>query len=172
MFGILLAMGRSLVAPDGTFGVWVGSIWSPHNSQWLADPYSFSHLGHGILFFGMLWLVGRDRLTVPQRLIIAALLEASWEVLENSPIIIDRYRQATIAIGYNGDSVLNSTSDLLMMCGGFLFAARFRLWPSVAALLAMEVGCVLWVRDNLTLNILMLIHPFDAIKAWQAAGGP
>jgi hypothetical protein len=103
---------------------------------------------------------------------MAVLLEAGWEVLENSPLIINRYREATIALGYNGDSVLNSLSDIVMMSLGFLFAFRMRPWASVTALIAMEVGCALWVRDNLTLNVIMLVHPFEAIKAWQMAGHP
>jgi hypothetical protein len=103
---------------------------------------------------------------------VAVLIEAGWEILENSPFIINRYREVTISLGYVGDSVLNSLSDILMMSSGFLFAARARPWVTVAVLLAMEVGCALWIRDNLTLNIIMLIHPVDAIKAWQMAGRP
>jgi hypothetical protein len=168
---IELGMGRSLLGPDGHFGLWEGDIWSSEQSQRVADPYSFSHVVHGLLFFGFLWLVAR-RLPVGYRFVLAVLLEAGWEVLENSPIIIDRYRAATIALGYEGDSVLNSTSDLLMMSLGFLMASRWRWQLSVAALVVMEVGCLLWVRDNLTLNIVMLVHPIEAIKAWQMAGAP
>jgi hypothetical protein len=166
-----LGMGRSLLGPDGRFGLWEGNIWSSAQSQRVADPYSFSHVVHGLLFFGFLWLVAR-RLPVGYRFLLAVLLEAGWEILENSPIIIDRYRSATIALGYTGDSVLNSTSDILMMSLGFLMASRVRWWVSVAALVAMEVGCLVWVRDNLTLNIVMLVHPIEAIKAWQMAGAP
>ena len=168
---IELGMGRSLLGPDGHFGLWEGDIWSSEQSQRVADPYSFSHVVHGLLFFGFLWLVAR-RLPVGYRFVLAVLLEAGWEVLENSPIIIDRYRAATIALGYEGDSVLNSTSDILMMSLGFLMASRWRWWLSVAALVVMEVGCLVWVRDNLTLNIVMLVHPIEAIKAWQMAGAP
>jgi hypothetical protein len=167
--GIELWMGRSPLGPDGKFGLWDGDIWSSENSQRFADPYSFSHLVHGILFYGFLWLVAR-KLPVRYRLLIALAVEAGWELLENSPLIINRYRAATIALGYTGDSVFNSLSDVLMMAIGFLFAARARTWISVAVIIAMEVGCALWVRDNLTLNIIMLIHPFDAIKAWQMGG--
>jgi hypothetical protein len=164
--GLELWMGRSPLGPDGKFGLWEGDIWNSENSQRFADPYSFSHLVHGMLFYGFLWLVAR-KLPVRYRLLIALALEAGWELLENSPLIINRYREATIALGYTGDSVFNSLSDVLMMAIGFLFAARARTWISVAMIIAMEVGCALWVRDNLTLNIIMLIHPFDAIKAWQ-----
>ena len=164
-------LGRSPLGPDGKFGWWDGNIWSSENSQRVADAYSFSHIAHGILFFALLWLVAR-RLPVSYRFLIAVLLEAGWEVLENSPLIINRYREATIALGYVGDSVLNSCSDIAMMALGFWFASRTKTWVSVSAVLAMEVFCLLWVRDNLTLNIIMLIHPIDALKAWQAAGQP
>jgi hypothetical protein len=169
--GIELAMGRSPLGPDGKFGWWEGNIWSGENSQRLADPYSFSHIGHGILFFGLFWLVRRN-LPVRYGLWVALLLEASWELLENSPLIINRYREATIALGYVGDSVMNSLSDVLMMALGFLFAVWARPWMSVALLVVMEVGCALCVRDNLTLNVIMLIHPVEAIKTWQMVGRP
>ncbi|HXI73340.1 MAG TPA: DUF2585 family protein [Verrucomicrobiae bacterium] len=164
-------MGRSLLGPDGRLGVWDGNIWSSENSQRLADPYSFSHLVHGILFYAGLWLVARQ-IPVRHRLLIALLLEAGWEILENSPLIINRYREATIALGYVGDSVLNSLSDVLMMTLGFLFAWRMKPWITVTAIVIMEVSCAICVRDNLTLNVIMLVHPFDAIKHWQMAGAP
>lgn len=169
--GIELGMGRSMLGPDGKFGLWEGDIWSSECSQRLADPYSFSHIAHGMLFYGVLWLVAR-KLPVRQRFLVAVLLEAGWEILENSPIIINRYRQVTIALGYDGDSILNSLSDLVMMSLGFLLASRLRPWVTVAVLIGMEVGCLLWVRDNLTLNIIMLIHPVEAIKEWQMIGRP
>ena len=168
---IELALGRSLFGPDGRFGWWETSIWSSENSQRVADPYSFSHIVHGILFYAGLWLVAR-RLPVRHRLLIAVLIEAAWEVLENSPLIINRYREATISLGYVGDSVLNSTSDIVMMAVGFLFAWRFKPWLAVAAVLIMEIGCAICIRDNLTLNIIMLVHPVEAIKQWQMAGAP
>ena len=168
---IELLMGRSPLGPDGKFGLWDGNIWSSECSQRLADPYSFSHIGHGILFFGLLWLVAR-KLPIRYRFLIALVLEASWELLENSPLIINRYRAVTISLGYVGDSVLNSLSDILMMTIGFLFAFRVPWRVSVAGVIIMEIGCALWVRDNLTLNIIMLIHPVDAIKHWQIAGAP
>jgi Protein of unknown function (DUF2585) len=168
---IELWMGRSLLGLDGQFGLWEGNIWSGENSQRLADPYSFSHIVHGIMFYAVLWLAAR-RLPVRHRLLIALALEAGWEMLENSPFIINRYRADTISLGYVGDSVLNSMSDILMMTCGFLFASRVPARVSAAAVILMEVGCALWVRDNLTLNIIMLIHPVDAIKHWQMAGAP
>jgi hypothetical protein len=169
--GLELWMGRSLLGPDGKFGLWSGDIWSNENSQRVADAYSFSHLAHGMLFYGFLWLVAR-RLPVRYRLLIALVIEASWELLENSPLIINRYREGTIAVGYVGDSVLNSLSDILMMTLGFWFASRVPTKVTVATIIVMEVGCALWVRDNLTLNVIMLVHPVEAIKTWQMAGQP
>ena len=169
--GIESWLGRSPLGPDGRFGWWDGNIWSNENSQRVVDAYSFSHIVHGILFFTLLWLVAR-KLPIRTRFLLALWLEAGWEILENSPLIINRYREATIALGYVGDSVLNSCSDIVMMALGFLWAYRMRVWASVAAVVVMEIFCLLWIRDNLTLNIIMLIHPIEAVKAWQSAGHP
>jgi hypothetical protein len=163
------SMGRSLLGPDDRFGWWEGDIWSSENSQRLIDPYSFSHLVHGMAFYALLGVVAR-KLPAQRRFLMAVLLEAGWEILENSPIIIHRYRAVTISLGYVGDSILNSLSDVVMMSVAFLFAGRVRPWVSVAVVLLLEIGCVLWIRDNLTLNIIMLIYPIQAIKAWQMAG--
>lgn len=168
---INLSMGRLPFGPDGRVGLWEGDIWSSEQSQRIADPYTFSHTIHGMLFYAFLWLVAR-KLPVRQRFLAALLLEASWEVLENSPIIINRYREVTISLGYVGDSVLNSVSDICFAGLGFLFAWRARLWVTIAVILTMEVGTAIWVRDNLTLNIIMLVHPIEAIKTWQSAGQP
>ena len=166
-----LGMGRLPLGPDGRFGWWEGNIWSSGQSQRFADPYSISHVVHGLLFYGLLWLAAR-RAPLRYRFVAAVLLEAGWEILENSPLIINRYRAVTIALGYVGDSVLNSLSDVLMMSLGFLLAARARVALSVVLVLAMELGMLLWVRDNLTLNIIMLVHPIEAIKTWQMGGQP
>jgi hypothetical protein len=166
-----LWMGRLPLGPDGKFGLWEGNIWSSEQSQRFADPYTFSHTIHGMLFYAFLWLVAR-RVPVRYRFVCALGLEGAWEILENSPIIINRYREATIALGYVGDSVFNSLSDILFAGLGFLFAWRARVWVTIVVIVAMEVGTALWVRDNLTLNIIMLAHPVDAIKAWQMAGRP
>jgi hypothetical protein len=162
-------LGRSLLGTDGRFGWWESDIWSNENSQRLADPYSFSHLVHGIAFFALFWLCARKR-PVSNRYLMAVLLESGWEILENSPIIINRYRAVTISLGYIGDSIMNSLSDICMMSIGFLIACHVKPWVSVALVVAMEIGCALWVRDNLTLNIIMLIYPIGAIRAWQMAG--
>jgi hypothetical protein len=166
-----LWMGRLPFGPDGRMGLWEGNIWSSEQSQRFADPYTLSHTIHGMAFYAILWLVAR-RTSARARFIGAMVLEGAWEILENSPIIINRYREATIALGYVGDSVFNSVSDILFAGLGFLFAWRARPWVTVAVILAMEIGTALWMRDNLTLNIVMLVHPIDAIKDWQMAGRP
>ena len=168
---ILLSMGRLPLGPDGRFGFWEGDIWSRFQSQRLLDPYLFSHLTHGFGFYLLLWLVAR-RLPMRYRFLCAVALEAAWEILENSPLVIDRYRAVTIALGYEGDSVLNSMSDILMASLGFLLAWRLPKPASIALVLAMEIGILFWIRDNLTLNIVMLVHPVDAIREWQAGGRP
>lgn len=161
--------GRSLFGPDGRFGWWDGDVWSSENSQRVADAYSFSHMIHGMLFYGFLWLVAR-RLPVRCRFLLALLIEAGWELLENSPLIINRYREATIALGYVGDSVLNSVCDVGMMALGFLIARFSRVWAIVVMIIVLELGCLWWVRDNLTLNVLMLVYPVQSVKAWQSEG--
>lgn len=164
-----LLSGRSPLGPDGCFGWWDGDIWSCENSQRVADAYSFSHIIHGMLFYGFLWLMARGA-PLERRFLFALLVEAAWELLENSPLIINRYRSATIAQGYVGDSVLNSVCDVGMMAIGFGLARISRLWLVVVLIVAMELGCLVWVRDNLTLNVLMLVHPVQSIKAWQSEG--
>lgn len=164
---ILLAMGRPPICTCGTISLWHGAINSSEDSQQLSDWYSFSHVIHGFLFFGGGWLLLR-RYALPIRLILAVALESGWEILENSPVIIDRYRTATIALGYNGDSVLNSVSDIGMMILGFLFAARMPVKITILTAIAFELFTLWMIRDNLTLNILMLAAPVDAVRVWQA----
>lgn len=164
-----LWLGRLSLGPDGRFGWWEGDIWSQEQSQRLTDPYSLTHIVHGLLFYWLLWLVAR-RSPPRARFVAAVVIEAVWEVLENSPVIIDRYRAVTISLGYVGDSVLNSTSDVVMMALGYLLAARAPLWASLLTVAALELGLALWVRDNLALNLIMLIHPVNAIRVWQMGG--
>ncbi|HLC61599.1 MAG TPA: DUF2585 family protein [Candidatus Nanoarchaeia archaeon] len=166
---IELKMGRSYLGPDGKFGWWEGDIWSSEQSQRFADPYSFTHIIHGLLFYLILWLAAR-KMPVRYRFLIAVIIEAVWEIMENSPIIIDRYRAVTISLGYVGDSVINSLSDILMMIIGFLLAARWKVWMSVALVILIELILLLLMKDNLTLNIVMLVYPIEAIKSWQMAG--
>lgn len=162
-------MGRLPLGPDGRFGWLETDIWSSEQSQRVLDPYSLSHILHGFLFYGLLWLVAR-RQPVSTRFVAAVVLEGAWEILENSPFIIDRYRAVTISQGYVGDSILNSISDIAMAAGGFLLASRFRLSASIAFIVATELLMVLLIRDNLTLNIVMLVFPIEAIRVWQMQG--
>jgi len=161
--------GRSVFGPDGKFGWWESSIWSSASSQRVADAYSFSHIIHGMLFYGFLFWVAR-KLPLKYRFLIALIIEASWELLENSPIIINRYREATIALGYEGDSILNSVADVGMVAIGFAIARLSKFWASVSLIIIMELGCLFWVRDNLTLNVIMLVSPIESIKTWQSEG--
>lgn len=158
--------GRSLLGPDGIFGLWEGDIYSNEQSQRLFDPYSFTHFLHGFGFYALLWLLVR-KLPVRYRLVGAVILEGLWELLENSSFIINRYRAETIAIGYIGDSILNSLSDIVMMVIGFLTASRLKAWQSIVIFVAIEISLLFWIRDNLTLNIIMLIYPSEIIKNWQ-----
>jgi hypothetical protein len=166
---ILLAMGRHPICTCGTIELWVAGRDSPKTSQMLADWYSFSHIVHGLLFYAALWLVAR-RWPVEWRFLAALVIEESWEIVENTPMVIDRYRHATAALGYSGDSVINSLSDILMMVVGFLLARKLPVWAAIALLLVLELVPLLVIRDNLTLNVWMLLSPNRSIAAWQAAG--
>jgi hypothetical protein len=161
-----LWMGRVPMCTCGTIRLWTGAVNSAENSQQITDWYTFTHIAHGLIFYAALWLVAR-RVPMPLRLLLAVLVEGTWEIVENSPFIIDRYRAATISLDYYGDSVINSLSDIVAMMIGFWIARRLRPWVSVALLAAMEVMLAVTIRDNLTLNIIMLIHPIEAIKHWQ-----
>jgi hypothetical protein len=163
-----LAMGRKIWGVAGQPGIWAGDVNSSHNSQYLIDPYSFSHLTHGILLYGLTWLLAR-RSPVRNRALIAMLLEAGWEMIENSSVVIDRYRTATISQHYYGDSVMNSMCDILTCMLGFAIAAILPTRVTILAGFVLEIGLALWIRDGLLLNIVMQIHPFAAIRAWQSA---
>ena len=162
-------MGRLWLGPDGRFGWLETDIWSSSQSQRVFDPYAFSHILHGVLFYAVLWLVAKKR-PISARFLGAVALEGIWEILENSPVIIDRYREVTIAQGYIGDSILNSVSDIFLAALGFVIAWRLTFLQSVAFVIVTELVMLVLIRDNLTLNILMLVWPIDAVKAWQMVG--
>lgn len=167
--GFLIALwllGRQLVSDSG-FGVWTGA-WTEHTSQWIADPYTFSHVLHGVFFYWLL-LPLRSRLSVGTRFLVASLVEAGWEILENTPYVIDRYRAATASLDYYGDSILNSTFDLFAAMLGFWLAWRYDWKWILLLVVAIELLLAYFVRDNLTLNVLMLFYPLESIKRWQLA---
>ena len=163
-----LAMGRSAICPCGQIALWSGNIQSNQNSQMFADPYSLTHIEHGLLLFWALRLLW-PRGSLDLRLVAGVVVEALWEGIENSPLVIDRYRETTISLGYYGDSVLNSAGDVAFCIAGFLLASRIRGRTAAAVVLGLEAILLVTIRDNLLLNIVMLLWPIAAILNWQAA---
>ena len=163
---LLYLMGRPPICTCGEVDLWVGQVNSSRTSQMLSDWYSPSHIVHGFLFYAALALVAR-KWTIERRFLAALAIEALWEIVENTPMIINRYREATAALGYTGDSLLNSVSDIAMMGIGFMLARRLPVWASIAIVLALELVPLFVIRDNLTLNVWMLLAPSETLKVWQ-----
>ena len=170
---ILLAMGRVPICTCGSIKLWWGVVQSSENSQHIADWYSFSHVIHGLLFYFFAHLLWRRWGLFGGRpaawaLPIAVAFEAFWELLENSPLIIDRYRAVTVSFGYSGDAVINSLADIGFMALGFWIASKLPVWASMTMAIAFELFTLAMIRDNLALNVLMLVWPLDAVRQWQA----
>ena len=166
----LLWIGREPICKCGYVKLWHGETMSAENSQHIADWYTFSHIIHGFLFYGLFWLIRRITglpIAFGLALLLSILLEGAWEIAENTDAVINHYRSATISLDYYGDSVLNSVSDTLSMVLGFLIARFAPVWLTVTSALAMELIVGWLIRDNLTLNVIMLLWPMDWIKAWQ-----
>ncbi|HRW08509.1 MAG TPA: DUF2585 family protein [Caldilineaceae bacterium] len=168
---LLDQQGRLWICQCGRVDLWAGDIWSADNSQHLFDPYSFTHILHGFIFFWVAsWLL--PRLPFGWQLWLTILVEAAWEVGENTEAVIQRYREATLALGYDGDTIVNSMSDILLCGVGVFLARRLGFWRTLALFVLTEVTLTLWIRDSLLLNILMLLYPIDAIRNWQIGAAP
>ena len=167
---LLRAQGRLIICACGYVQIWTSDTCSANNSQHLFDPYSFTHVLHGVMFFWLIALVFR-RMAPSRQVLLALALEAAWEVFENSRFVIERYRTATAALGYQGDTIVNSIGDLLCALLGYLIARQLGVRWSLILFLLLELILILWIHDSLLLQILMLVRPVEAIKLWQACGG-
>ncbi|HYC79965.1 MAG TPA: DUF2585 domain-containing protein [Candidatus Binatia bacterium] len=167
---ILYFMGQVPTCKCGYVKLWHGVVFSSENSQHISDWYTFSHIIHGFGFYFLLWLIFRKRLPVGLLFVFAVLIEAGWEIFENTDMVINRYREVTISLDYYGDSIINAVADQLAMAVGFYLAYKLPVWFIIFLTLAMEAVVGYYIRDNLLLNIIMLIYPIDAIKEWQSGG--
>lgn len=157
---------RLWICSSGNILFWVSDTWSSDNSQHFLDPYSFSHFQHGLVFFGLLYFF-RKKTSITWLFVIAIGIEASWEILENSKMVIDRYREATAALGYSGDTILNSFGDLVSCGLGFIVASFLKSWQSWLLFFLIEIIMILTIKDSLVLNVIMLLYPLEGIKEWQ-----
>ena len=167
--GLLRAEGRMFLCDCRHFAVWTSDTCSSQTSQQLFDPYSFTHVLHGFLFFWLMALLFR-RMNPRWQVWLAVLLEGAWEVFENTPFVIEKYRTETAALGYQGDTIVNSLGDLTCALAGFLLARKLGVRWSLICFFFVEVVLTLWIHDSLLLQLLMLIRPVQAIKLWQVCG--
>ena len=165
----LALMGRVWWCEAGDWWPWSWDVWSRHNSQHLMDPYSLSHIQHGIGLYLILTLLFRRQLSIEMRVLAVAMVEATWEVAENTRFMIERYREVTISLDYYGDSIVNSLGDFGFCLLGVLIARRLPWWASLSLFIVLELLSIWWIRDSLLLNILMLLYPLEAIRQWQMA---
>lgn len=165
----LWLQGRFWICTCNEIFLWSGDIWSSNNSQHIADPYSFSHILHGLIFFGVLTLFARG-LPFSWKLMFSVLIESAWEVLENSSLVINRYRQVTASLGYTGDTIINSLFDILFCILGVFLARKLGLWKSIVLFIMIEIVMLAAIRDNFTLNVLMLVWPIEVVREWQMVG--
>jgi Protein of unknown function (DUF2585) len=163
---VLNFQGRVWWCQAGDYTPWSWDIWTSHNSQHILDPYTFTHILHGVLEY---WLIGLVFWKVPLkwRFVIGILIESSWEVAENTSYIINRYREETVSLDYFGDSIINSLADIASCALGFLIAHKIRFWKSLGFFLLTELILILTIRDSLIINLIMLLYPVEAIKLWQ-----
>ena len=166
---VLRWQGRLWICACGQIYLWVGDVWSADNSQHIADPYAFSHILHGFVFLGLLaWAF--PRMAMLWQLTLAVLIEAAWEVLENSAAIIERYREVTSSLGYEGDAIINSVADIVFCALGFMIARYLVFWRSLAVFVLTEVILLIWIRDSLIVNVIMLLYPIEGLRVWQLGG--
>jgi len=162
-----LRLGRLPFCKCGIIRLWSGDIWSNQASQQFTDPYTFTHIIHGVLWYMLVWWIAGKRLSTGARFLAAVLIESAWEIFENTDFVIQRYRTVTISLDYYGDSVFNSMGDIVAMMSGYFLASRLPVRVTIAAAVLLDLFLLFWYRDSLALNILMLIYPVNAIKNWQ-----
>jgi hypothetical protein len=165
---VLNAMNRVWWCEQGDWLPWSFDVWSSHNSQHLFDPYALSHFGHGVGLWLVLALVFRDKISATLKVIVIAVIEAGWEILENTPLVIGRYRESTVSLDYTGDSISNSVSDYLMCLAGVYLVQRISWRAAITTFVVLEVASLIWIRDSLLINIMMLTYPIDPIRQWQS----